>query len=89
MLEQLFRASMSKRVGPGRAPARQPAVRLVKPQHPEQRAEGNLPAAPAAAPACPHNVLGHRSSQAAQNFILAGVGISSAFFSGESHEGNC
>lgn len=40
---------MSKRVGPGRAQAQQPAVRLaraiVKPQHPEQWAEGNLPAA--------------------------------------------
>lgn len=51
MLEQLSRASMSKRVGPGRAQIQQPAVRLaraiVKPQHPEQWAEGNLPVAEA------------------------------------------
>lgn len=90
MLEQLFRASMSKRVGPGRARLWQPAVRLarviVKPQHPEQWAKGNLPAAErqaaaAAAPACPQKVLGHWSSQAAQNFLLGGARISSAFFS--------
>lgn len=93
MLEQLSRASMSKRVGPGRAQVRQPAVRLaramVEPQHPEQWAEGNLPAAEkqaaaATAPACPLNLLGYWSSQAAQNFLLGGVRISSAFFS-ESH----
>lgn len=85
MLEQLSRASMSKRVGPGRAQVQQPAVRLaraiVQPQHPEQWAEGNLPADAATAAACPQNVLGYLSSQAAQNFVVGGVRISSTFFS--------
>lgn len=76
---------MSKRVGPGRAQAQQPAVRLaraiVKPQHPEQWAEGNRPSAPTTAPVVPQDVLRYWSSQVIPNFLLGGVGINSAFLS--------
>lgn len=52
---------------------------MVKPQHPEQWAEGNGPSAPATAPVHPQDVLGYWSSQVTPNFLLGGVGISSAF----------